>query len=274
MKVGTTLQSLAFVVLFINGALAFDCTPLKPSREVEADLKNRTEASANVLLKSLGSGDIKNEYERSIKNQPYGDVDEANRRSSFIFLMCELLNESKSSDQEKFDMYFKLIDTFSKKQSRDEPPPQPSPHIATTVPPLPPSGNSTSPVPTPGRPYTSDDEKVPSALTHVATTKVALGNIEKCSEIEGKASPAYTPLFNKKSVAIQNRSRKTLKVYWMSVMKGPLIYQPSLSSGAEFTIQSFVDALWKVTDENDNCISGFKVGPSGLDVIIGSDLVH
>jgi hypothetical protein len=98
-------------------AWAQDCGPLKPSMAIDTEIRNVTEANANVLLKSLGSGEIKNDYQRIQKNQQFTNPDDTNRWDSFIYLLCSLLKDSSLSDDRKIAQYFKLLEL-----SRQSPP--------------------------------------------------------------------------------------------------------------------------------------------------------
>jgi hypothetical protein len=91
-------------------AQAQDCEPLKPSLAIDTEVRNITEARANVLLKSLGSGNIKNDYQRIEKSQPFSNPDDANRWNSFIYMLCTLLRSSSLSDNDKIASYFKLVE--------------------------------------------------------------------------------------------------------------------------------------------------------------------
>lgn len=103
--------------LLCLGAPAFaqDCTPLRPSQPVNTDVANKTKADANVLLKSLGSGGIENDYRRiqaDVLSQ-YPNADRVHIWDSFVYMLCTLLRSSTAlSDAEKLDRYQVLVDKW------------------------------------------------------------------------------------------------------------------------------------------------------------------
>jgi hypothetical protein len=109
-------------------AWAQDCDPLKPSRTIDTEVRNVTEANANVLLRSLGQGSIRNDYQRIEQSQQFSNPDDANRWNSFIYMLCTLLKSSSLSDNDKLVQYFKLVEL-----SRQSPPPTP-PGTAASAP--------------------------------------------------------------------------------------------------------------------------------------------
>jgi hypothetical protein len=105
---------LAGIALFcfsgLSSAWAQDCDPLRPSMAIDTEIRNATEANANVLLRSLASGEIKNDYRIIERGQRFENPDDTNRWNSFIYLMCTLLRESSLSDSQKIAEYFKLLE--------------------------------------------------------------------------------------------------------------------------------------------------------------------
>jgi hypothetical protein len=101
---------------------AQDCSPLKPDRTVDTEVKNKTEAEANVLLKSLGSGTLKNDYSRIETNQVFRNVDEVHRWDSFLYMVCSILSNSNLSPLVKLD---RVKELYSLKQEGPPPPARP-----------------------------------------------------------------------------------------------------------------------------------------------------
>jgi hypothetical protein len=118
----TKLAKALVFVCFVCGisfaaSVAFgqDCEPLKPVRPIDTELKNATEVQANALLKFLGSGSIKNEFEKIEKNslRDLPNADRVHQWDSFVYMLCTLLRSSKSiSESEKLNMYFKLLEEY------------------------------------------------------------------------------------------------------------------------------------------------------------------
>jgi hypothetical protein len=52
------------VVCLAQPAFVQDCNPLRPPQPVNSEAADKTRANASVLLKSLGSGEIENEYKK------------------------------------------------------------------------------------------------------------------------------------------------------------------------------------------------------------------
>jgi hypothetical protein len=96
--------------------LAQDCSPLQPSKPVDTEVSNKTTASANILLKSLGSGDVSNEYKK-VENDvlsKYPNADKTHTWDSFVYMLCTLLKSSTSlTDKEKLDRYEILLNTWT-----------------------------------------------------------------------------------------------------------------------------------------------------------------
>ena len=103
--------------LLCLGAPAFaqDCGPPRPSQPVNTEVADKTKADANVLLKSLGSGAIENDYRRiqaDVLSQ-YPNADRVHVWDSFVYMLCTLLRSSPSlSEAEKLDRYQVLVDTW------------------------------------------------------------------------------------------------------------------------------------------------------------------
>jgi hypothetical protein len=80
---------------FNRPAIAQDCEPLKPIKPVDTQIRDKTEAQANTVLKSLLSGSIKNEYERIATNV---SGDEVHKWDSFIYMVCHCCPVNKRID--------------------------------------------------------------------------------------------------------------------------------------------------------------------------------
>ncbi len=102
-----SLSGLLFLCLAAP-VFAQDCSPLQPAKPVDSEVANKTKANANVLLKSLGSGDFENEYS-SIQNDvlsQYPHADRVHIWDSFVYMLCTMLQSSKSlTDEQKLDRY-------------------------------------------------------------------------------------------------------------------------------------------------------------------------
>jgi len=99
--------------------MAQDCEPLKPIKPVDTQIRNKTEAQADTVLKSLLSGTIKNEYERIATSVAGEDI---HKWDSFVYIVCTILHESQMSTKEKLQQVQILF------QLKSEPPPSPPPH--------------------------------------------------------------------------------------------------------------------------------------------------
>lgn len=112
---------------------AQDCEPLRPSRTTDSLVQNVTEAQANVLLKSLGSGTFKNQYLKMQSEQKFNDPDEANRWSSFIYGTCSILSQSNLPTKEKLENWERL-NRFAREKSPllDQVPTAPGPMISSS----------------------------------------------------------------------------------------------------------------------------------------------
>jgi hypothetical protein len=101
-----------------NGA---DCAPLRPSKLVNTEVADRTKAEANVLLRSLGSGTIDNDF-KSIEEDllsKYPNADRLHVWDSFVYMLCTILASSKTlSDDQKLSRY----DTLVNEWQHDSPP--------------------------------------------------------------------------------------------------------------------------------------------------------
>src|SRR4051794_39000716 len=91
---------------FYTPSIAQDCESLKPIKPVDTQIRDKTEAQANTVLKSLLSGSIKNEYERIASNV---SGDEVHKWDTFVYMVCTILRDSKMSPQEKLGQLSILI---------------------------------------------------------------------------------------------------------------------------------------------------------------------
>jgi hypothetical protein len=99
----------SFLIAFLSLSLpatAQDCEPLKPIKPVDTQIRDKTEANADTVLKSLLSGSIKNEYERITTNV---SGEEVHKWDSFIYMVCTILRDSKMSPEEKLGRLPTLI---------------------------------------------------------------------------------------------------------------------------------------------------------------------
>jgi hypothetical protein len=122
--------SLLIAFLCLNlPAIAQDCEPLKPIKPVDTQIRDKTEAQANTVLKSLLSGTIKNEYERIATNV---SGDEVHKWDSFVYMVCTILRDSKMSSQEKLGQLSILIQL--KGQAPPPAPPSPASQPHSSIP--------------------------------------------------------------------------------------------------------------------------------------------
>lgn len=153
------------LVVWLTGsssAGAQDCDPLRPSRTIDTEIRNVTEANANILLRSLGQGSVRNDYQRIEQSQQFSNPDDANRWNSFIYMLCTLLKSSSLSDNDKLVQYFKLVEL-----SRQSPPTKPP---TQTPPPTAPGGQR-------------DDQRQASTYARRLTKNMLLATREVVQEI-------------------------------------------------------------------------------------------
>lgn len=92
---------LATLICFFSPAFAQDCSPLKPTKPVDTEVANKTKADANILLRSLGSGSIENDYKSIEKDvlKDYPNADHVHVWDSFVYMLCTMIASSDGIDR-------------------------------------------------------------------------------------------------------------------------------------------------------------------------------
>src|ERR1700733_1524384 len=75
---------------------AIDCGPVKPAATVDTSIEDNLKGHAQVILKSLGSGEIENGYKQTEADtlSKYPNADQLVLWRSYIYIACSLLQTS------------------------------------------------------------------------------------------------------------------------------------------------------------------------------------
>ena len=118
------ILTLTFVCLAPEmGLAAVDCSPVKPNTGTDKTIEDNFKGHAEVILKSLGSGDIENGYKQTEADtlSKYPNADRLLLWRSYIYIACSPLQSSSQwSDDQKFEKLIELINLYNK------PPPTPA----------------------------------------------------------------------------------------------------------------------------------------------------
>lgn len=113
-----SIRLLAISAVFLAGLggrqtlAAIDCTPLKPSSPVDTTIEDNLRGHAQVILRSLGSGDIENGFRETQSDtlSKYPHADELLLWRSYIYIACSLMQTSTQwSDDQKYDRLIRLM---------------------------------------------------------------------------------------------------------------------------------------------------------------------
>lgn len=99
------------------GLAAVDCSPVKPNTGTDKTIEDNLKGHAEVILKSLGSGDIENGYKQTEADtlSKYPNADQLLLWRSYIYIACSLLQSSSQwSDDQKFEKLIQLIKLYNK----------------------------------------------------------------------------------------------------------------------------------------------------------------
>jgi hypothetical protein len=110
------LISLFGVAPSAYAAAGIDCGPLKPNSGTDRQVEDNVKANANILFKSLGSGQIENGFkivENDVLNK-YPNADRLLLWRSYLYITCSLLaNSAQWTDDQKFEKLLLLIDKLN-----------------------------------------------------------------------------------------------------------------------------------------------------------------
>jgi len=98
-------------------AAAIDCSPVKPNTGTDKTVEDNLKGHAEVILKSLGSGEIENGYKQTEADtlSKYPNADQLLLWRSYIYIACSLLQSSSQwSDDQKFEKLIQLINLYHK----------------------------------------------------------------------------------------------------------------------------------------------------------------
>jgi hypothetical protein len=98
-------------------AAAIDCSPVKPNTGTDKTVEDNLKGHAEVILKSLGSGEIENGYKQTEADtlSKYPNADQLLLWRSYIYIACSLLRSSSQwSDDQKFEKLIQLINLYHK----------------------------------------------------------------------------------------------------------------------------------------------------------------
>jgi hypothetical protein len=99
------------------GFAAVDCSPVKPNTGTDKTVEDNLKGHAQVILKSLGSGDIENGYKQTEADtlSKYPNADQLLLWRSYIYIACSLLQSSSQwNDDQKFEKLIQLINLYNK----------------------------------------------------------------------------------------------------------------------------------------------------------------
>ena len=99
------------------GLAAVDCSPVKPNTGTDKTIEDNLKGHAEVILKSLGSGDIENGYKQTEADtlSKYPNADQLLLWRSYIYIACSLLQSSSQwNDDQKFEKLIQLIQLYNK----------------------------------------------------------------------------------------------------------------------------------------------------------------
>jgi hypothetical protein len=100
-----------------SGFAAIDCGPLKPGTTTDTSIEDNLKGHAQVILKSLGSGEIENGYKQTEADtlNKYPNADQLVLWRSYIYLTCSLLQSSTQwNDDQKYDRLIQLINLYNR----------------------------------------------------------------------------------------------------------------------------------------------------------------
>jgi hypothetical protein len=98
------------------GLSAVDCSPVKPNTGTDKTIEDNLKGHAEVILKSLGSGDIENGYKQTEADtlSKYPNADQLLLWRSYIYIACSLLQSSSQwNDDQKFEKLIQLIKLYN-----------------------------------------------------------------------------------------------------------------------------------------------------------------
>jgi hypothetical protein len=98
------------------GLAAVDCTPVKPNTGTDKTIEDNLKGHAEVILKSLGSGEIENGYKQTEADtlSKYPNADQLLLWRSYIYIACSLLQSSSQwNDDQKFEKLIQLIKLYN-----------------------------------------------------------------------------------------------------------------------------------------------------------------
>jgi hypothetical protein len=128
-KLGRLIEgrwALLFIVLCISPergfAAAIDCSPVKPNSGTDTSIEDNFKGHAQVILKSLGSGEIENGFKQAQADalSKYPNADQLLLWRSYIYIACALLqNSTQWNDDQKFEKLIQLIALYNKPPPAD-----------------------------------------------------------------------------------------------------------------------------------------------------------
>jgi hypothetical protein len=106
----------------LSGFAAIDCGPVKPGATADTSIEDNLKGHAQVILKSLGSGDIENGYKQTEADtlSKYPNADQLVLWRSYIYIACSLLQTSSQwNDDQKFERLIQLIKLYNQPPPTD-----------------------------------------------------------------------------------------------------------------------------------------------------------
>ena len=110
-------MSVAILIFLPASLFALDCSPLNPvaNKTINKNTQGKIEGAATGLLSKLGgaSAEIDGVYKEIVQGGTLSGYPEGAKLylwEKLIYLKCELLNDSKFSDEQKSNEFDKLID--------------------------------------------------------------------------------------------------------------------------------------------------------------------
>jgi hypothetical protein len=111
------ILTVAFVCLAPEiGLAAVDCSAVKPNTGTDKTIEDNLKGHAEVILKSLGSGDVENGYKQTEADtlSKYPHADQLLLWRSYIYIACSLLQSSNQwNDDQKFEKLIQLIKLYN-----------------------------------------------------------------------------------------------------------------------------------------------------------------
>jgi hypothetical protein len=107
-----------------TGLAAIDCGPVKPGTTTDTSIEDNLKGHAQVILQSLGSGEIENGYKQTEADtlSKYPNADQLVLGRSYIYITCSLLQyTSQGSDDQKFERLIQHIKLYNQPRSIPRP---------------------------------------------------------------------------------------------------------------------------------------------------------